>query len=253
MRKSIVLVLCSSFVLSCVTTTPRRSPLDAYVRSLNYIPFDIARESDGEGTIVDYRSGYETIVASPDPPESQCFTAVQVPRDQMAVAVPEKQYAIKRGGSLGAQKGDPAVTSPLAAAFSDSRVAQVEVQLVDPFVRRMTETAVKQYLAGLPAGDVCRSALLNSKNHVISAVLGAGAVRYTFRAANDEKLKVDNLLARALNLSAEATGEYVGKESVLVERPILLGYRLWRVERLRGNEDTYRLVEVAEEERFGTP
>src|SRR5687767_13313652 len=75
-----------------------RSPLETYVHQHRYTSFTIPRATHGPGTIIDFKDGYESIVASPEPPYAMCTTGLVV--STFEVALPKTSYTLKRDNSL---------------------------------------------------------------------------------------------------------------------------------------------------------
>ncbi len=225
MSALLVLLLCS--VSGCTSSD---GPLRAYLKQYGYQAFNPPRNRDGVGTIIDFKSGAESVVATPDPPESQCLTMQQVPRgDDIAVAVLTRDYTITNNSTIDLNVAKGAIKeAELSAAFSDQRVKTIKVQLIEPYESRLTHAAVAAYVATMKNDDPCRKYLADPSNFVIQRVLGAKGIRYTFNDKNDVSIKIDATILSLIGLKGSTASQFDGKNGMEFNKPILIGYRLWK-------------------------
>lgn len=225
-----VLATAAVFLGSCATSGGG-GPLHAYLSQYKYEPFNPPRSRDGVGTIIDFKNGSESVVASPDPPESQCLTAAAVPRGgDIDLATLTQDYTITRTSALDANIAKGYIRNvDISGAYNDKRVKTVHVQLISPYEARLTRAAVAGYLGSVSQADPCRKFMADPKNYVIESVLGAKGIRYTFLGSGNEKVNIDTTLLKAIGLTGSTGTEFTGTSAIEWNSPVLIGYRLWKV------------------------
>lgn len=205
------------------------SPLSEHLEAYNYEEFTPMRSRDGVATIIDYKDGYESIVASPEPPESVCMVPSKVPvviDDNIGIA--NREYTITSGYylELGIAK-DLLKGLDLSAAYNDKRIQHVRITILDPFEKRISRDSVKRYLNTLSNDDLCLEYIQDEDNLIINKVLGAGKIIYELIDENNLAIKIDAELLGYMKAKPSVQNDLNGKDSVVVEGPILIGYRAW--------------------------
>jgi hypothetical protein len=211
-------------------------PLQKYMKDYGYSAFNPPRERDGVGTIVDFRDGFESVVASADPPDGRCATEANVPTGgKNDIATLDTTYSINRSSTLEINIAKGLIQGvDIGGAFEDERVRSVSIRLKQPYSKRISRDALSHYLSSTPPEDPCQRYLADKRNFIISSVVGAGGVEYEFQDKNNDKINVDTALAEKLKLSGTTRQQYEGSSSLIVDFPVLLGYRLWKVTETAG-------------------
>jgi hypothetical protein len=201
------------------------TPLSQYIRQYKFTPFDVPRDGDGDGTVIAFNNGQETIVAGPN----ECLSPTSIARDQSNVFLVDMEYEVTRNAKLELQAAKVLESSvDIGGAFNDERVKKVKVRWVDPFRRRITELGRDTYLKQLPKDSACHRVLTDKRNLIIHTILGANGVEYSFIGENDSAVSLDAKLLDQMNLGGQLRSQFEGKGSLVVSRPVFMGYRAWK-------------------------
>lgn len=233
---SVCMAVLTTLSWGCASTNPyRATELTRYIEEQQFVAFKLPRTQDGVGTIIDFKDGYESVVASPDPPESQCLTAEVAARSGFPVAALTTEYTVDSAANLDLDLGRAAFAElDLATALKANRVKSVKIRLVEPFVERMTRLSAMTYIESLTEDDPCATFFLDGENLVINSVLGAQGVEYTLQDERGVALTLDADVLEDVGLEGGAHSNFEGKQSIVIDGPILIGYRAWRATQVPG-------------------
>lgn len=210
--------------------------LQKFIEERDYVPFVVPRDSLGVGTMIDFQAGVESLVDSGD--TGICLTEKNgVKWYDTKAGLETTEYEITRDNklelNLGKILGDEV---KVEGAFRDARVKKVRIELVEPFERRIAKIDVKQFLGTIDDSSPCYTFLRDRELgvFVIHSVLGANAIRYQFLSDTSTALTLDAKVLEEMDIRGETNRKYVGKDSLSVDFPILIGYRAWEAYQLPG-------------------
>lgn len=149
------------FIVALLSGCASLSPLQEYVTTYNYLNFSPPRNSDGAGTIIDFKNKSESLVARAD----QCILSSPEISSQIRKAALEKtKYTLESSSNL--ELSLPKAIAEhfdLSATIGRNGIKSVSIELIDPFEETISRFDVSSYLKTLPNDSVCRSFFFGSR------------------------------------------------------------------------------------------
>jgi hypothetical protein len=204
--------------------------LQDYLKTYKYVTFVPPRQNVSVGTIVNYSSGFESVVSS------KC-----IPADKVKATDPAPVGLTDRTGTLDRTVGfegsfaralDPHVD--LKGAYNDVRVQKISIEITDPTESHIESNDLKEYVATLQPGSQCARTMTNRKNRVLESLLEIKGITYSFYDKDGKKISLDATLLTAIKLSPSYHRDFENKDSLKLDKPIFIGYRAWKVTSLPG-------------------
>ncbi len=225
----ILLIAIALVLLNCTSVKQGIKPHKKYIVDHDYTPFTIFRDGDGVGTIITFKDGFESLIATKD----RCLTKLEI--DTLKVDLPDFSYTLesKNKQELSASKfiNDKI---ELSEAFKSGAVKKVKVEFIDPFeirLQRIDVDAQLQKMASSGNGSelACLDAIINKENLLIERTLGAKKVKYSFLNDQNQEIILDAKFMENINLTNDLQRKYSGSTSIDIDFPILIGYRAWNI------------------------
>ena len=219
--------------------------LKDYLRTNKYVVFVPPRQNVTVGTIVNFSSGFESVISS------KCVPADKVkPSEPAAVGLTDLTGTLDRTigfeGSF-TKAFDPSID--LKGAYSDARVRKITVEISEPTETHIESNDLKEYVASLKPGTPCARTMSNKKNLVLENLLEIKGINYSFYDKDGKKINLDAGLLKAIKLSPSYQKNFENTDTLKLDKPIYIGYRAWKVTVLPGGvKDKVNVKEATPDE-----
>jgi hypothetical protein len=219
--------------------------LQEYLKTYKYVVFVPPRQNVSVGTIVNFSSGFESVVSS------KCVPVDKVkPSEPAPVGLTDRTGTLDRtigiAGSF-AKALDPNID--LKGAYNDARVQKITVEISEPTETHIESNDLKEYIAGLQPSSPCARSMANKKNRVLESLLEIKGITYSFYDKDGKKINLDASLLKSINLSPSYQKNFENTDSLKLDKPIYIGYRAWKVTVLPGGvKNKVTLDETAPED-----
>lgn len=231
MRKTLLCLSALSVLAGCAFNKPNAG-LNQYIRDLDYQPFALPRSQDGVGTIIDFKNGTESLVAT----GNECFLKANSNAvNTRKVGTTDVERTVDLGAdisfSLPRSVLNVADISGLARA---SKAKSIKVSLKQPFEQYISRMQFRSYINALASDDPCMPLLTDARNLIISQTLGAEGVSYQFLDGSDNAISLTADIVNGANLKPELRAKIQGTNKLETTEPLLIGYRTWDVTKPSG-------------------
>jgi hypothetical protein len=204
--------------------------LENYFKQYKYSVFVPARQNAAVGTIVSFKTGFDSVVSS------RCLPVAKIPRSDAApIALTDRTgTATRQFGVAGsfAQGLNPEVD--LKGAFSDARVQKVTISIEDPTETHIESKDVKDYVVSLPTTDSCSRVMASKQNRILESLVQIKGINYSFYDKDGKKMNLDASLMKALKLSPQYQRSFENTDTLKIDHPMFIAYRVWKVTVLPG-------------------
>lgn len=244
---TVLFVVLSVALISCAT--PRESGNKVWEKELlaeKFSAFLPPREGSELGNIISFDSqGREVLIAK----AGTCLPHLSVPQP-VNVALLTTSSTVDFGGGLSANVAEAlrgkVDLSLLAKSKSNTFVS---LRLGNPQITRHETLLLKNAIKEIDRNSNCYKAVSDPKNLIVISTLGAKTVAYDFKDASNHEIKLTADILQQANVTPELQRKYEGHSSLIIEQPLLIGYRALKATELPGlNKDQLKFDELNPEE-----
>jgi hypothetical protein len=230
-RKMLFCVATLSALAGCAANKPNAG-LNQYIRDLDYQPFALPRSQDGVGTIIDFKNGTESLVATGD----ECFLKMNGSTvNKRKVGTTDVERTIDLGADMSFSLPRSLLSfADISGLAKASKAKSIKVSLKQPFEQYISRLQFRSYVNGLSSTDPCKPLLTDAQNLIISQTLGAESVSYQFLDSSDNAISLTADIVNGANLKPELRSKIQNTNKLETAEPLLIGYRTWDVTKPSG-------------------
>ena len=238
------------FIAVAVMTTScanvRERAKDTWLEELDaerFSAFSPPREGQELGNVITFDDkGREYLIAS----VATCLPSLQAPMPRAVALLSTSSDATTSQGLSGSVAEALRGKVDLSFAAKNSSMTKVSLRLGSPKITQYEILLLKSALGKLERGSDCYKAVANPRNLIVVSTLSVSSITYEFKDSADRELKLTADIAAQAKLSPSLAQKFDGQASLVVEQPLLIGYRAIAVRELPGlNADSFEVRELS--------